>query len=258
MEVLRGERFELRFPGTGWIYLGDEEGKEGLKFDTRRFEDAQAVFALNPEAIGEYLLRFQRQNPVDRSTEVSLVRVAVRDYVPAAPSSGAASKPAAAATATAPSARAATAAAAAAAPTPVAAPAAAAVAPAGTGTAAPATAVAPASAPSSVVPATSLAAVPALPDDPVAIIRLARAELDAKRTQSALEALDHYLSLYPYGNDELFYLYGLAYEQDTPFRNIKKAWENYRRVRDVYPRSARWATAAERVAYLEKHYYGLR
>ena len=28
LETVRGQRFDLRFPGTGWIYLGDEEGKE--------------------------------------------------------------------------------------------------------------------------------------------------------------------------------------------------------------------------------------
>ncbi len=94
--------------------------------------------------------------------------------------------------------------------------------------------------------------------DPVALIKLARDELGAKRVQNSLEALDRYLSLYPYGTDELFYLYGLAYEQDTPFRNIKKAYENYRRVRDEYPRSARWQEAADRVSYLERHYFGLR
>jgi len=94
--------------------------------------------------------------------------------------------------------------------------------------------------------------------DPVSLIKLAKAELEAKRIQAALEALDRYLLLYPYGNDEVFYLYGLACEQDTPFRDIKKSWEYYKRVRDEYPRSSRWTAAAERIAYLEKHYFGLR
>jgi outer membrane protein assembly factor BamD (BamD/ComL family) len=76
--------------------------------------------------------------------------------------------------------------------------------------------------------------------------------------RSALDALDRYVELFRRGTDELFYLYGLAYEQDTPFRDIKKAHENYQRVRDEYPRSPRWRAAAERVAYLERHFYGLR
>jgi len=240
IETVRGQRFELRFPGTGWIYLGDEEGKEGLRYETRRFEDTQAVFAMNPEDAGEYLLRFQRQNPVDRSTEVSLVRVAVLEKAAAAQASIPATASASA--------------------TPV-------PPPAGAVPASTATAAATTPAPVTPVPAAAagmaatgqaIVAGTAALDDPEAIITLARAELDAKRVQSAIDALDRYLALYPYGSDELFFLYGLAYEQDTPFRNIRKSWEAYKRVRDEYPRSARWSAAAERVSYLERHFFGLR
>jgi hypothetical protein len=240
IETTKGERFELRFPGTGWVFLGDEDGKDGLRYETRRFEENQAVFALDPESVGEYLLRFQRQNPVDRATETSFVRVVVTEK-PSAPASPKAAATASTAT----------------------------VPPAPASAAAPAPETAP-SAPSAAqpAPASPVPAQPAQPaaavsaaagiSDPAALIRLAKAELEAKRVQSAIEALDRYLSLYPYGNDEVFYLYGLACEQDTPFRNVKKAYEYYKRVRDEYPRSARWREASERVAYLERHYFGLR
>ena len=246
----------LRFPGTGWLYLGDEEGKEGLRYETRRFEETQAVFALNPETAGEYVLRFQRQNPVDRATEVSLVRVVVKEKAsaPSAAGSGASSAPGvlgAVSAAAAPPPSVSSAAAQAAATPRSSSSSTASSAPSATD---PALAAASAAVAAQAAPP----AAPVLPDEPAALLRLARAELDAKRAQSAIEALDRYLALYPYGNDELFYLYGLAYEQDTPFRNIKKAWESYKRVRDEYPRSARWAAAADRVAYLERHYFGLR
>ncbi len=244
LATTRGERFELRFPGSGWIYLGDELGREGLRYETRRFEDNAAIFAMNPEQAGEYLLRFQRQNPVDRSTEVSLVRVTVADK----PAPAAAVLPGPVADGTAPDSYA----------TP---------GPASTSPALPALAPTgqPALAPAA-QPATQAAAQPtASPGidvssmtDPAELIKRARDELDAKRTQSALDALDRYLALYPYGSDEVYFLYGLAYEQDTPFRNIKKSYDAYRRVRDEYPRSARWKDAADRIAYLEKHYLGLR
>jgi len=276
ISTVRGERFELRFPGTGWVYLGDESGQEGLKYETRRFEDTQAVFTMNPEAVGEYLLRFHRQNPVDQSTEVSLVRVVVSDK--AAPVASAASATAAATTTADPAKPAGTSGTSAAAPassttaTPQTALAGSATgttasaATAGTPAATGATAATGTAAPTATTPASDTATASAVPlpvaastlTDPVALIKLARDELGAKRVQNSLEALDRYLSLYPYGTDELFYLYGLAYEQDTPFRNIKKAYENYRRVRDEYPRSARWQEAADRVSYLERHYFGLR
>jgi outer membrane protein assembly factor BamD (BamD/ComL family) len=90
------------------------------------------------------------------------------------------------------------------------------------------------------------------------LIKLARDELSAKRVGSAMEALDRYKSLFPYVGDEVFYLYALAYEQDTPLRDIKKAYENYRRVRDEFPRSQFWRQSADRTIYLERHYPGLR
>lgn len=94
--------------------------------------------------------------------------------------------------------------------------------------------------------------------DPDRLLQLARDELSASRVQSAVAVLDRYMALFPYGSDEAFYLYGLAWEQDTPFRNIRTSYAYYRKVRDEFPRSARWKEAAGRVAYLEKHYYGLR
>jgi len=256
LETSRGERFELRFPGSGWIYLGDERGREGLRYETRRFEDNAAIFAMNPEQVGEYLLRFQRQNPVDRSTEVSLVRVTVADK----PAASTVVQPSPAVAGTAPDSYATSGA-----PVP----------PAATGTVAStlSTSGSATSGPASTTqalpvatPATQAAAQPAASPgidlisitDPVELTKRARDELDAKRTQSALDALDRYLALYPYGSDEVYFLYGLAYEQDTPFRNIKKSYDAYRRVRDEYPRSARWKDAADRIAYLEKHYFGLR
>ena len=186
---------------------------------------------MNPESPGEYLLRFQRQNPVDRSTEVSLVRVIVSDKVAAAtaPAAQAATQSKQAESVVLPPQTAA------------------AVTPA-------ASTVAPDTQTPSVLPSEPVV----LPTEPAALIRFARNELEASRVQSAIAVLDRYLSLYPYGNDEIYYLYGLAYEQDTPFRNIKKSYEYYKRVRDDYPRSLRWREAADRVAYLERHYFGLR
>lgn len=261
LETARGERFELRFPGSGWIYLGDELGREGLRYETRRFEDNAAIFAMNPEQAGEYLLRFQRQNPVDRSNEVSLVRVIVTDK-PASSAAPQTSPPTATATGSSPTSYAT--------PDP-----AVPLSTAGTTTSAIPAAGVPAQTPSAspttptATPATQSASqLVAQPNptagidiqsitDPLELIKRARDELDAKRTQTALDALDRYLSLYPYGSDEVYFLYGLAYEQDTPFRNIKKAYDSYRRVRDEYPRSVRWKDATERIVYLEKHYFGL-
>lgn len=234
VEATRNQRFEIRLLGSGWTYLGDEDGKDGLRFETRRFEGNEAVFTLRPERNDDYLLRFQRNDPVSGERETILAKVSVRDAGQAASQAQAATQP------TAPS-----------------------TLPAATGSAqdtgaasapSPDAASAAPAAPEQAAPASASASI----REPEALLAFARSELDARRVRSALDALDRYVELFRRGDDELFYLYGLAYEQDTPFRDIRKAHENYKRVRDEYPRSRRWRAAAERVAYLERHFYGLR
>jgi hypothetical protein len=268
VDAVRGERFELRFNGSGWTYLGDEESKDGMRYETRRFEGNEAIFSLRPEKSDEFLLRFQRQDPVSGDRQTSLVRVEVRepgtksaDLAETAPAQASA-RPAAvtggAPAASAPaSALAGTTAAAAAAP---ASSAGAVGALEGSATAGglsptPTDSGAQAGSPLTAPPANeALLAI----GEPAALLSYARAELDAKRVRAALDALDRYIELFKRGSDELFYLYGLAYEQDTPFRDIKLSYASYKRVRDEYPRSARWKASAERVAYMERHYYGLK
>jgi hypothetical protein len=272
VDAVRGERFELRFKGSGWTYLGDEESKDGMRYETRRFEGNEAVFSLRPEKSDDFLLRFQRQDPVSGDRQTSFVRVNVRepgtkgaDLIGTDPAQASAGAAEAAPTGSAPMAASAqpvspalsgtTAAAA----TP-AAPAGAAGAVAGSATSG---GISPTASESGVPAASPLTVAPANEallaiSEPAALLSFARAELDAKRVRSALDALDRYIELFKRGSDELFYLYGLAYEQDTAFRDIKLSYANYKRVRDEYPRSARWKASAERVAYMERHYYGLK
>lgn len=241
IEATRNQRFEIRLLGSGWTYLGDEDGKDGLRFETRRFEGNEAVFTLRPERSDDYLLRFQRNDPVSGERETILAKVSVRDVGQAPSQAQAATQPTVPATSAAGQDAGHDAtqdAGAALTPSPEA------------EASVPVSPVAPAQASS----ASALASI----REPEALLAFARSELDARRVRSALDALDRYVELFRRGSDELFYLYGLAYEQDTPFRDIKKAHENYKRVRDEYPRSPRWRAAAERVVYLERHFYGLR
>ncbi len=251
VDALRGERFELRFRGSGWTFLGDEDGKEDIRFETRRFEDGEVVFALKPEKADDYLLRFHRQDPVSGERQVSLVRVKARERTASAVPAGNAAGPVTAAT-PGTAGTSGTAAAGSAAETrdgtlPAARPESQALTP-------------PAAQAASQEQAAGQATANALSAlvDPAELLRYASEELGAKRIRQALDALDRYVEFYRSGSDELYYLYGLAYEQDTPYRDIKQSYAYYKRVRDEYPRSLRWKAAAERVAFMERHYYGLR
>jgi len=249
----RGESLELRFPGSGWIYLGDEDGKDGMRYQSRRFENNEAVFAIKPEANGEFVLRFQRQNPLSGGSEARLIKINVTSASPAAAPTAATS----AESSRTDQAKAGQALEAGAAK----ADAAKAVPPESLSLAGVTneSAIQPAAdkEQSAAVTArgTALDAIRTTPDE---LLAYAKAELDAKRMQSAIAALDKYLSLYPFGSDEAFYLYGIAWEQDSPFRDIKKSHAAYKKVRDEYPRSQYWQKANERAAFLEKFYFGLR
>ncbi len=261
VDAWKGQRFELRLPGSGWTFLGDEEGKDGVRYETRKFENGEAVFALYPEKAGRYLLRFQRQDPVSLGTANALVELTVLD--PATATASTATAPATSASSASPASSVSP-------PAVSSAPAAATLTPTTTTSATPlAQSTSPAlsagaptaSAPSASAPSAGTSAASAdlaSITTPEGLLAYARDELSASRIRTAIDALDKYIGSYPYGNDELFYLYGLSYEQDTPFRNIKRAYEYYKRVRDDYPRSKRWREAADRIAYLERHYFGLR
>ncbi len=262
VEAVRTQRFDLRFTGTGWTFLGDEQGSDGIRYETRRFEKNEAIFTLNPDRVGEYLLQFRRQDPVEQKTETLYVKVVVSALPSVAPAAGTTVQPAQQISPPAPSST----------PTAVLPPA---VTPSVTPAATPAVSpAATAGVPAIVsagpavgafagtlpVPAAGIAAAAdyASISDPGLLLKFARDQLSGEKVQLALDALNHYVSLFSSGNDELYYLYALAYEQNTPFRNIKKSYENYKRVRDEYPRSKWRKDALERIAYLERHFYGLR
>ena len=310
LEATRGQAFDIRFRGAGWTYLGDEEGRPGIRFEGRLYDNNEVFFTLDPEQVGEYMLRFRRQNPLNQQMESSLVQVKViapgpqvaavrrldgdddidvavfpagewpRIYAAAAAASGssspagpttaaasarppversstAAAVPQTSPTAGAPAANATTSSPVAAAP----AASSAMPAPTTTNTAAPASpVVAPVAGTTEMTPATQSANQPvAMPDnDPAGLLGYARTELASGRVQNSLAALDRYVAADYAASDELFFLYGLAYEQDTPFRNIRLAHQNYKRLRDEYPRSQFRQQAIERIAWMERHFFGLR
>jgi len=223
------------------VYLGETGGRDGLRYDSRRYDGTSAVFLFTADRSGEYQLKFQRQDPFSGEPENLLVKVVVREPEPVVPVGSTARAPAAPAP-----------------PAPTASP-------AGTSGTVPASGVAPGSArsageaaPPPVSPAPSPEAPRELPSTPEALLRLAREDLAATRIAGVLEVLDRYMNLFPFGSDEAHYLYGKAYEQNTPYRDIKKAYANYRKVRDEWPRSPFWRESAERVTYIERHYFDIR
>jgi hypothetical protein len=248
--AVEGVRFEIPFEGTGWTYLGEKTQREGIAYDSRRFEGTSLVFILNPTKVGDYILRFQRQDSLRGLSYEELVGVTVAPKssanveatastvanpatTPATPATTVANPASTRATAAATSANPAT--------TPA------------TLTATPANqASTPATASTT---STNLAVNLATPE---AALAQARSELAAGRPQGALEALDRLLALAPAGTDEAYMLYARALEANGPQKDIQRAYSYYKKVRDEYPESAFWDEAAARAAYIERHYFDIR
>jgi|GEM_PF-2694928 len=294
--AVEGVRFEIPFEGTGWTYLGDQANKQGVAYDSRRFEDTNLVFVLNPVKAGEYMLRFQRQDSLRGISYEELVAVSVAPK-PAAQPLGTAlapdgvGSPAASANLTIPGSV-----------SPGSSPA----SPQGgpSSSAAPAASFAGASAPAAQAsspsasgarsaaslgaasnlgasPAAGLAsAAPGAPGaggaagsagtaapggfdpsglaTPEAALVTARAELIAGRVGNALLALDRFAALAPDGSDEAYILYARALEKNGPQKDIRRSYSFYKKLRDDYPESQFWDEASARCSYIERHYFDIR
>lgn len=77
--IRRGDRFELRVSGSGWTYLGEAAGQEGIAYEHRRFQDGDAIFALSADRVGDYLLDFRRLDPLLGVPESKTARIVVTD-----------------------------------------------------------------------------------------------------------------------------------------------------------------------------------
>jgi len=271
-----GERVEVPLEGTGWTYLGEKDGRDGVLYESRQYNDTGLVFVLNPTKTGSYILRFQKQDALRGRSYEEYVGLTVNPKsakAPAAAQAGAQSGGAAQSAGAAAAQSGATGTGAAAGPVTAAgatgtgAAAGQGVAAAGSVTAAGAAgdtgSASGQSSQSSASAGTASDAGTAAPlnfppDSPEGLIQTAKNNLSSGKIAEAIAALDRFLALYPAGMDEVYYLYGYAYEQNGPYRDIRKAYNYYKKVSDDYPESEFWSRAKDRASYIERHYFEIR
>jgi tetratricopeptide (TPR) repeat protein len=237
------------FRGAGWVYLGEENSRRGIPYVSRRTDPDGQSFIFRLDEIGEYVLRFYKQDFIRDYILNDHVRVIVEDapggdsfFYPEDPA-GLVAEPRW--------------------PPPE-------------NQAGPADSreTPPAAGPRDGQPPDAAgAAVPggALPgaagsggDDstgesrPAALLGRAREAYGAGRFPEALDALDEFRSNFPLGSDEAWWLYGQLLESAGPQRDIRRALEYYRRLIQEYPQSPRCDDARRRIAYLERFYFNIR
>jgi hypothetical protein len=88
LRVNLGEPTEISFPGTGWVYTGEVNGKKGLAYQRRGITEGNQVFTFRPEAVGSYRLKFLKQNLVRKTDTEEIIDVAVVDAALLNPTGG--------------------------------------------------------------------------------------------------------------------------------------------------------------------------
>jgi TolA-binding protein len=116
---------------------------------------------------------------------------------------------------------------------------------------------APAPAISAIVPPAKNAALPpeTLPEE---YIKKASAQFKAGHIPETLDILRQYKNRFPLGSDEAWWLFGQAYEADTPSRDINQAMAFYQRLVNEYPQSSHYADARRRINYLNRYYFNIQ
>lgn len=91
-----------------------------------------------------------------------------------------------------------------------------------------------------------------------ALLRQAREAYEKKQYAVALELLNQMNTLYPAGTDEALWLMGQIFETQGPHRDIKKAYDTYKRLLEEFPTSSRYDEAQRRMRYIERFYFNIR
>jgi hypothetical protein len=285
-----GQLVVIPFRGTGWVYLGEAAAQRGIVYDSRRLDPEGQNFVFRTEAVGEYALKFYRQdfirdfilndyvkvivgpppetagtgwfNPsIDRGrviaeprwpTSLAEAEALRADTRPSRSDSPAPTEPVN------PPSVPQTGTSSPPPAEPVNPPSA---QPPATAPLVPPPAQPPATPPTAPLPPSTAPAQPTLPADPAVDLDLylekAKEEFNAGRVASAISILDQLRAYYPIEGDEVLWLYGQFYEANSPSRNILTSLEYYRRLMQEYPQSSRYDDARRRVAYLQRYYINI-
>lgn len=89
------------------------------------------------------------------------------------------------------------------------------------------------------------------------LLEIARFQTEQRRFSVAIQALQQYVRRYPAGRelDEVYYRLAQIYEVDSPYRDLESARHYYGLLWDLFPESLYADPAAERLHYLDRHFF---
>jgi tetratricopeptide (TPR) repeat protein len=89
------------------------------------------------------------------------------------------------------------------------------------------------------------------------LLEVARFQTEQRRFPVAIQALEQYVSRYPDGRhlDEVYYRLAQIYEVDSPYRDLESARHYYSLLYGLFPESLYADPAADRLNYLDRHFF---
>ncbi|GMO32445.1 MAG: hypothetical protein Ta2F_08350 [Termitinemataceae bacterium] len=245
VDAFIGQYVEVPYRGTGWVFLGEQNGKAGLAFDSRRGDDDGQSFIFRAEKAGTYLLKFYKQdflrdyyindfvqiNVSDNETfeqnarrsfgmPSEVERVTANPRWPSVQSGNVIDIEQ---------------------PTDVA-------------ESEPKTITTQAQTPSTESHSMNDTSGASSEE----LLSKARTAYEAAKYQEAIEALDIFRRQYPAASDEAWWLYGKCFESNSNARDIRSSLDAYTHLVQEYPQSKYYNDAEKRIAYLNKFYFNIR
>jgi hypothetical protein len=216
-----GQLVEISFQGSGWVYLGEAESRNGVVYNSRRTEKSGQCLVFKAEAAGTYTLRFYKQDFIRDeliNEEVRLVVSEMNGRQDASWASETAAQNADTAETTPPLGQ-------------------------------PASSETPAIQPA--IGNISATLSPASVD----YLQQAREAYTSGKFSDALASLEAFRENHPLGSDEAWWLYGQTLEANSDSRDIRSSLDYYHRLLREYPQSPLCDDAHKRAAWLERYFF---
>lgn len=90
------------------------------------------------------------------------------------------------------------------------------------------------------------------------LLKAAQENFNSKKYKNSLACLENFFEKADSRIDEGLFLQAQIFESNSPEKNIKNALDNYETIVRRYPQSPVWKKASERVTYLKKFYFNIR
>ena len=244
-----GQIIEIPFNGTGWVYLGEIASRRGIVYNSRRIDPEGQSFIFRAEESGTFALKFFKQDFIRDYILNDHVQVIVGE-APQTEGAGWFNPPVDHGRVVAQPRW----------------PSAVEEAEIQRGGTSPAAQI---SARDGAVPSaretvpqqsSSSGALPESQENfpPDVLLQKAKETFDGGNVTFAITLLDQFAQHYPFGSDELYWLYGQFYEANSPERNILLSIDYYRRLVREFPQSVYGNDARSRITYLERFYINIR